>query len=172
MISRYINHILWFIMLVFIQVIFLNNVQVSGFINPFLYIIFILWLPIETPNWLLMVIATITGLFIDLFSHTLGMHMSACIFLSFCRPYILNLLAPRDGYESNLSPNIQNFGFSWFLTYACILTLLHHIFLFFVEIFRFNEFFSTLGRALLSSVMTLVLIFILQLFRYNSEAKR
>ena len=161
-----------FVAFIAIQVLVLNNIQFSGFINPFLYILFILWLPIEMPKWLVMVVSALLGMAVDVFSNTLGMHMSASIFLAFCRPYVLSILAPRDGYETNAVPNQQQMGLSWFMTYASIGTILHHLFLFFVEVFRFNEVWRTIGRSLASSLFTLLLILITQLFYYNREERK
>lgn len=172
MIRGFIKYPVQFILLVLIQVLVLNNIQLSGFINPFLYILFILWLPIETNKVLVMFLAFLIGFSVDIFGDTVGMHASACVFLAFVRPSILQFLAPRDGYDLIQTPSISEFGLVWFLTYAAIGTVLHHIFLFTVEIFRFSEFFSTLGRALLSSIFTLILILITQFFHYNSEEKR
>ena len=169
MINRSIKYIIQFIFFVLLQVLILNNIQYSGFINPFLYILFILWLPFDIPKPLLLVVGFVLGFVIDLFGSTLGMHTSACVFLAFCRPFVLQLIAPRDGYDLNQQPGIADFGFRWFLIYASSLTLLHHLFLFFVEVFRFSDFFYTLGRAFSSSVFTILLIIICQLFRYNSS---
>lgn len=169
MIKNVLTYPLLFVFFVLLQVLILNNIQLSGYINPYLYIIFILWLPVESNKALVMGIAFLLGLSIDLFSNTIGMHASASVFLAFCRPYILQFMAPRDGYEGNQVPGIQQFGFSWFLSYAAICVLLHHLFLFFVETFSFSEFFSTIGRVLASSIFTLVLIILTQFFRYNSE---
>jgi hypothetical protein len=129
-------------------------------------------MPVETPNWLLLVIATSLGLSVDIFSDTLGMHTSATIFMAFCRPGLLRLIAPRDGYEVNSNPSIQQFSLVWFIGYATILTFLHHTFLFIVEVFRFSEILSTLGRSLSSTFFSLILIIITQFFKYNSEARK
>lgn len=159
-----------FIFLVIFQVLILNNIQFSGFVNPFLYLFFIISLPLETPKWLLMLLSFLIGLSVDIFSGTLGMHASASVFLAFCRPYILNLIAPREGYEVNQKPSISELGFSWYLTYSALSVLLHHLFLFFVEVFRFSDFFATLGRVLASSLFTLVIILISQLFFFQSKS--
>lgn len=172
MIKYFVTYPIQFILLVLVQVLVLNNIQYSGYINPFLYIIFILWLPIEMPKWALLLVATLLGLSVDIFSDTIGMHTSACIFMAFCRPFVLNLLAPRDGYEVNSVPNMIDFGIQWFVGYAAILIFLHHIFLFFVEVFRFSDFFATMGRTLSSSFFSLILITITQFLKYNSESKR
>lgn len=172
MIRKFVSYPLRFVLLVLIQVLVLNNIQFSSYINPFLYILFILWLPIEIQKWLLMTLSFAIGLSIDVFSDTLGMHASACVFLAFCRPIILKAIAPRDGYESNHQPGINQLGFSWFLIYILLATFLHHFFLFFVEVFRFSDFFSTLGRSLASTVFSILLILITQFFHYNVGAEK
>ena len=167
--NKVIKYPFQFVFLVLTQVLILNNIQFSGFANPYLYILFILWLPFDIPKSLLLLIAFFLGLTIDIFSSTLGMHTSACVFMAFCRPFVLQLIAPRDGYDVNQKPGIADFGFRWFVIYATTLTLLHHLFLFFVEVFRFSDFFYTLGRVSVSTLFTLLLIIICQLFRYNSS---
>lgn len=148
--------------LVLIQVFVLNNIQLGGYINPYLYVLFILLLPFEIPGWLLLLISLITGLTIDMFTNTQGMHAAATVFLGFLRPYMLSLISPRDGYEFGTKPSISHLGFTWFITYAGILVFLHHLLLFYIEVFRFSEFFSTFFRVIVSSVFTLVLIVIVQ----------
>jgi len=172
MIRKLIVYPVRFILLVLVQVIVLNNVQFSSFINPFLYILFILWLPVEMNKALVMLLGFLIGLSVDVFSDTLGMHTSATVFLAFVRPYVLRFLAPRDGYELSQAPSISELGLSWFVLYVSICTLLHHLFLFFVEVYRFVDVFNTVGRAFASGLFTILLILITQYFHHNAEAKR
>ncbi len=158
------RYIISFILLLVLQVLVLNNIQLSGFINPYLYVLFILILPFETPRWFLLLLAFFLGMVVDLFSHTPGMHTSATVFMAFLRPYVLELFSPRDGYETETYPILRYYGLSWFLKYTTILVLAHHLFLFYVEVFRFSDFFLTLGRALASSVFTIILALISQYF--------
>lgn len=159
-----------FLFLIIFQVLVLNNVQLGGYINPYLYVLFILMLPFETPGWLLLVLSFFMGLCIDMFSNTAGMHTAASTFMAFCRPYLLAMIAPREGFERGSRPTIKKFGISWVLTYAGILILLHHFVLFYLEMFRLSSFFSTLLRVLLSSVFTLGLV-ILSQFLFSRENK-
>ncbi len=156
------KNILRFIFLVFFQVLILNNVQLGGFINPYLYVFFILMLPFETPGWLLLLLSFLMGLSIDLFENTAGMHASACVFMAFCRPYLLKMISPREGFERSSTITVQKFGINWILTYSGILIFLHHSVLFYLEVFRFSSFFSTLLRVILSSAFTLGLVLITQ----------
>jgi len=154
--------ILRFFVLVTFQVLVLNNVQLGGFINPYLYVLFLITLPVSTPRLLLLFIALVTGLTIDMFQNTVGMHAFACVLLAFARPAWLKMISPRDGYEADAIPSIKKFGFKWFVAYAFVLILIHHFTLFYIEVFRFSEFFSTLLRVVLSSTVTLLLVIIAQ----------
>jgi rod shape-determining protein MreD len=166
-----IKNIFRFFLLIGLQILVLNNIQLNGFINPYLYVLFILMLPFETPKWLVMVLAFMIGLSIDIFSDSPGMHAAASTFMAFCRPIVLKIMQPREGYEFTLKPTIFQMGISWFLTYAGILTFLHHLAYFYIEIFRFSEFFAVFTRVILSSIFTLLLIIFTQLlFTMQKEA--
>ncbi len=162
MIQLILRHLFRFLLLTATQVLVLNNVQLATFINPFLYILFILSLPVNIPRLGLLPIAMVCGLTIDMFQNTPGMHASACLFIAYLRPGWLKMIAPRDGYETDAEPGIRKFGFVWYVTYASVLVLVHHFVLFFLEVFRFSEFFDTLLRIVLSSILTLLLIIIAQ----------
>ena len=172
MIKKIIQLTLSFFVLVFVQVLILNNIRLGGYINPYLYVLFILFLPLEIPNWFLLLLAFVLGLAIDMFSNTMGMHAAASVFMAFCRPQVLRIISPRDGYESGKSPTISTMGLNWFFAYSSILVVLHHIALFYIEVFRFSEFFPTLGRVLLSSILTIALILISQYLFYKTKTEK
>lgn len=151
-----------FIILVLVQVVLLNNIKLGGYINPYIYVLFVMLLPVRTPKTLLLVLSFALGLTVDVFSNTLGLHSAATVFAGFARPGILRALSPREGYEADSSPTIKQMGLQWFIIYCVVMVLSHHIVLFFVEVFRFSEFFSTLTRAFLSSIVTIIIIFISQ----------
>ncbi len=156
-----------FVFLVLLQGLILNNIQVNEFIVPYFYVIFILLMPFETPRWILLISAFLLGLSVDFFTFTFGMHASATVFMAFLRPYVLSLIAPRDGYEPGSFPRIYYYGFTWFLKYTFILVFAHHFFLFFIEIFRFSEFFITFSRILLSTLFSVTLIILSQFFIFR-----
>lgn len=155
------------VMLVLLQVFILNNIQLSGYINPYFYILFIILLPFETPGWLLLASGFILGLMIDIFSGTPGLHASATVFMSFLRPLFLGYFAPRDGYVSGTYPRIHYYGFIWFFQFSALMILSHHLFLFYLEVFRLSDFLVTFSRVILSSVFTLLLVVISQYFIFR-----
>ena len=156
-----------FIILVLLQIFIFNNIQLSGYINPYFYILFILLLPFETPGWIMLFLSFLLGFSIDIFSQTLGIHASASVFMAFCRPSVLRMIAPRDSYEPGTFPRIYFYGFSWFFKYTSILVFIHHMFLFYIEVFTISDFFLTLLRVILSSTFTITLIVISQYFIYK-----
>ena len=167
MIKLLAKNIIRFAVLVLLQILVFNNIQISDYIRPYIYILFILLMPFETPKWLLLFTAFALGLSVDLFTQTPGMHAAATVFIAFLRPYVLRMSAPRDGYEPGTFPRMYYYGFQWFLKYTVILVLAHHFVLFYIEVFRFSEFFSTLLRGLLSSLLSVILIMLSQYFIYR-----
>ncbi|NQV51763.1 MAG: hypothetical protein HQ500_01190 [Flavobacteriales bacterium] len=158
-----ISHIIRFILLIVVQVFLLNNVHFSGMINPYIYIYFLLVLPVDfSPNAGLF-LAFVLGLTIDLFSHTLGMHTIASVFFAYGRPYVLRYMAPRDGYEFTRTISIRQMGWLWFLTFSTIMIFLHHFVLFFIETFRMSGLGFTFGKSIGSTAITLFLIVVVQL---------
>ena len=154
-----------FILLILLQVLLFNNIQFSGYVNPYVYIMFILLLPIEIPSWLLLLLSFATGLIIDFFSGSPGMHTFSTVLAGFVRPYVLRLVAPRDGYESGSEPSMANYGFKWFFSYTLLLVLIHHTSLFYLEVFRFTDFFRTLLRVILSTIFSVTFILLIEYYR-------
>ena len=170
MTNTIIRNIIRFFVLVLVQVLIIKNIELGRFINPFLYVLFIIILPFETPKWLLLIVSFVLGITIDMFYNTPGMHAAASVLIGYLRPSILKLFSPRDGYEFGTQPTIQYLGIPWFLSYAGILVVIHHFILFYIEIFRLNEFFSTFFRVIISSIFTILLVVITQyLFHRKKE---
>jgi len=161
------NNIIRFILLVLFQVILLNKVQYSGYINPYLYVLFILMLPVRTPGWIVLLSSFLIGITVDMFSDTIGLHASASVFMGFIRPIIINLLSPKENFDTTIYPGIKYFSLKWFLTFSLILVISHHLIIFYMEIFSFKEFFRTFLRVLFSSSATLILIILVQYMFYR-----
>ncbi|MDD3744123.1 MAG: rod shape-determining protein MreD, partial [Lentimicrobiaceae bacterium] len=77
--NNYVKDILRFIVLVAVQVLILNQIDFGGYIDPALYLLFILLLPFEVPGWLLLIASFSLGFCIDIFSHSIGLHAAASV---------------------------------------------------------------------------------------------
>lgn len=157
-----VRNIVLFVVLVLFQAGVLNQVQLGGFINPYLYILFVILLPVGTPGWLVLMLSFGMGISIDMFCNSPGIHTSATVFAGFMRTFLLASLMPRETIEPTDIPNIRLFGTGWFLKYSLMMVVIHHVFLFLVEAFKFSSLHLILWRALLSIVFTMLLIILSQ----------
>ena len=161
------RNILRFVVVVLFQVLVMDHVLINGYMIPYVYLLFILLMPFETPRWLQLLAGFGLGLTIDLFSNTLGMHTAATVLAAFARSYMLDLLAPRDGYEPDSFPRIHYYGFYWFLKYTLVIVFIHHLALFYLEVFQLKEFLSTFLRVILSSILSASTIVLSQYFVFR-----
>ncbi|WP_374165564.1 rod shape-determining protein MreD [Arcticibacter sp. MXS-1] len=160
-----------FIVLIFIQAFLLKNIGYYNLATPFLYILFIMLLPFETPNWLLFPLAFLTGLTVDAFYNTPGINAAACSVMALVRTIFINITVQRQGFENEPEPKLGIMGFRWFFFYAIVLTLFHHITLIFLEAFSFSELQYVLIRFLLCSLFTIVLILISEFIFFRKKER-
>lgn len=161
------QNIILFFTVILLQLFVFNHIQLNGLIIPYFYILLLLLLPFDISKSMLLFVGFVLGIIIDIFSFTPGLHAAACTFAAAVRPTILEWFAPRDGYESGTLPRVSYFGLAWFIKYSFVLIMAHHIFLFFLEVSTFHGFFSTLFRALASSLFTLTLVTVSQFFIFR-----
>ncbi len=157
----WIKYILMFIFVVLIQVLILNQLQISGYLNPYFYVLFILLLPVSTPRYLVLLLAFIIGFSIDFFTDTPGLHAAATTLLGYLRTPVLYLVSGR-GSDMAEYPTLKNNGLRWFLIYSVLLVLIHHFFLFYMEVFSFAGFFRTLIRVIFSTILSVFVIVLSQ----------
>ncbi len=165
MINRVTKFGLFSLIIILLQILLFNNIQFSGYVNPYVYIIIILLMPADIQAWVVLLVAFATGLIVDFSSGTPGMHASATLAAGFSRHHVLRLIAPREGYEPGSELSMTNYGIYWFLLYTSIIVLIHHTILFFIEVFRFDGFFRTVLRILLSTLFTAGFVLIAEFYR-------
>ena len=170
MIGIIFKNIIRFVFLIFFQVLVLNNIELFHRINPYMYILFIILIPLQTPRWILILFSAFIGLCIDIFMNTYGMNMAASCFIGYIRPFIINLMLPKGEIVPEGELNLKYLGINRFVMYALTMTFLHHLVLFYTEVFRLNEFFETFARVALNSLFTLILIVISQ-FIFTSKTQ-
>lgn len=151
-------------MLILLQVFVLNKVSLHGYVTPYIYLLFVLLLPFTMPRWALMVCSVLFGLCLDMFMNTPGMHALACLAVAYSRPFIINILSPREGFETQrVTPSVISMGWTPFMTYATVMVLIHHVVYFILEVFDFQNVLLLLIRILLSTLLSLFLILIFEM---------
>jgi hypothetical protein len=159
-----------FFLYVLVQVLLLKNLVLFHTSFCFLYIAFILLLPIEINTLLLMLIGFVMGFTIDIFYDSLGMHAFALIAISYIRNYWLATITPQGGYDNSSLPTVGANGLQWFIVYSLPLIFIHHAILFFIEASGFDHFWFTMLKIIGSVFFTLTIILILQYL--NPERRR
>lgn len=163
--SKLVKNIIRFILFILVQVFVLNQIPpLHHLINPYIYFLFILWLPFKIGRRSLMFAALALGLTLDFFTKTPGLHAASCLLIAYLRPFLINILITQEGAEANYeSPSIQSMGFASYFTYVAVLTFIHHAFLFLLEALQFAGLWYFLGKTLLCSAISLFLILITEL---------
>jgi len=167
--KRILVHIFQFFILLSVQVLLMRNMVLFNTAFCFIYVAFLLFLPIQMPKVPLLILAFLAGITIDVFYDTVGINAAACVLLAYLRPYVLALLTPRDDYEKNHSVNVHIMGWRWFTVYSLFLIFMHHLALFFLELGSFRALGFTLIKIFLSTLFTFLVIIIIQLLFFSSR---
>lgn len=172
--SSLVKNIIRFVLFILVQVFVLHQVPaLHRFITPYLYYLFILWLPFNTRRGILMLIALLFGLTLDYFLATPGLHAAPCVLIAYVRPFVINMLMQQEGSEQNYaSPSPTSMGWAPYLIYVLVLTLLHHIYLVFLEWMQVGSFWFFLGKVSATTAVSLLLIIITELLFFRKEKFR
>jgi rod shape-determining protein MreD len=163
--SEPIKQIFRFILFVLVQALVFNQMpSLHGYITPYLYYLFLLWLPFRTGRGALLFWGFGLGLSLDFFTRTPGLHAAACVLLAYIRPFIIELLVPRETKELSLgSPSRTTMGTAPYILYVVLLTLFHHIYLVFLEWMQIGSLSYFALKILFTTLVSLGLIFITEL---------
>jgi rod shape-determining protein MreD len=162
--STLLKHTLRFILLVLLQVLIFNNIRFLGYVNPLLYIWFIISLPTGVNRSVTLIVAFLMGSLLDIFSNTPGMYAFATVFVAFFRTDFLQLFVPRDMY-TDYEPSVKVLGFPTFLKYTAIMVVLLHLLLFTLEDFTLDHYWLVIIKTLVNSTITLLLVLSTQKFK-------
>jgi len=164
MTNTIITNTLRFIFLILLQVLLLNNINFLGYVNPYLYVIFLVLYPFNTPQSLFIIVSFLLGLTIDTFEDSGGINAAACLVIAYIRPTILRFSFGVSYDYQTVKLSSTPYGAR--LGYVMILVFLHHLILFTLEMFDFSHSFLILKKTLFSGIFSILLILIgLSLFK-------
>ena len=163
-----------FILFLLIQIIILKEVTpIHQFITPYLYFIFILWLPFGTSRIATTLLGFVLGYTLDTFTNTPGLHAAAATLIGYLRPTILNLLLAQElSEELTKEPSIGTMGWGPFMFYIFSLTFIHHFYLVLLEWLQFGNFSYFIGKVFFTSGMSMLLILLVELLLNRRKLKR
>lgn len=173
--------VLNFLVIMAIQIFLLNDIVIKSSITlmgmpafiPMLYPLIFLVLPVNTPAWLAMLFGLFTGLVMDYFSNTPGMHAAACVLLCYLRPYFLKLFFQQSAKDlGTIVPSVFKMGLIAFLLYIAMGIIVHHLFFYIIQIWSFNQILLILAKTFLSAILSMLLILLSQLLFADKEIRR
>ena len=163
--SDFLKHIFRIAAFILIQVYVLNKIpHLHRFIIPYLYYLPLLWLPFSVSRIGLLVIGFLTGLTLDYFMMTPGLHAAACVLIAYVRPFIINILTPKGSPEFNYrEPSPKAIQWTPYAIYVFVLTLLHHGYMVFLEWLNFGSFLDFMIKVIATTGISMLLIFTVEL---------
>lgn len=150
------QNIIRLVLFVLIQTMLFNQLEIGFGIHVMIYPLFILMINAEMNVFGLLSISFLLGLMIDILSNTFGLHASAAVLIAYFRPSIFKLFAPRDGYDPLVEINFFTMGFSWYLKTFGLILIIHHLWFFTVEFFRWDSLLSILQKTILSAPLSFI----------------
>lgn len=154
------------LLVLFLQVMLVDNLHLFGLCHPYIYLWVLLLLPVDIPRWLQMLIGAAIGGLLDMFAHTLGIHMASCVLVSYLRPLLLMGLV-QDAERMKGAVTIDALGVNYFRL-LIILIVTHHTVLFLLEAFTFAHLGYTLLQILVSGICTFLLVMLFEYVRKST----
>lgn len=168
MVNDFVRNLIYFVLFVLVQVLFLNHIHFLRLATPFLYIYFLLKLPNGVSRSRMLFLAFFTGLTIDAFTNTPGMHAAACTLMGFIREPLIQFLTGKDLPEG-VYPSFRSFGYGGFFRYTLTLVAIHHLVLFGIESLSLFDPLFLLLRIVGSVGMTTLLVCAVEAFNVESQ---
>lgn len=172
--SLLVKNIIRFIVFILVQVYILCQIPpLHQFITPYLYFLYILWLPFNISRFSLLLVSFLLGLSLDYFLGTPGLHAAPCVLIAYLRPFLINVLISQEGAELNYAePSIKSMGFAPYALYVLIFTFIHHFYLVLIEWLRFGNFLYFIGKVTATTGVSLLLIFISEMLFFRKQKFR
>ena len=169
--NKFTNNISRFVILILLQVFVFNYVQWFGFLNPFVYVLFLILLPVEIPKSIQYIIAFITGFIVDAFLRTYGIQAFACVLLVFLRPYIILILNGLKPLDPGVKPVPGVKDFNWILVYTFLLVFVHQISVTALEIFEWEQWWRMIWSSAANTLFTTFIILCVEYIFYAGKNK-
>ncbi len=172
--SIFVKNSIRFIIFILFQALVLNKIPpLHRFIVPYVYFLYLLWLPFSINRLGLLVVAFLFGLSLDYFTNTPGLHAAPCVLIAYIRPFLINVVIRRNEIEAHqVEPSIVSMGWIPYLTYVFLLTFLHHSCLVLIEWLQFGSFWYFMGKILATTAISMLLMIITELLFYRKMDKR
>lgn len=173
MANKYLFFAAKMVLVMLVQILVLNGLNLHGTVQPYIFPILILMLPVEVSHWLLILFGFFVGLLIDFDLNTGAIYAACAVLMSFCRPFVLAMFrqsAKMGEKEMMISIRSQSFGFFW--RYSLVSLAIFHLFLFLLEPYSFSEILYSLLKLILSLLVSFILVLLTDVLLNPSSSKQ
>jgi hypothetical protein len=172
--SLFVKNIIRFMLFILVQVYVLCQIPpLHQFITPYLYFLFILWLPFTISRFSLLFVAFLLGIALDYFLGTPGLHAAPCVLIAYLRPFLINILISKEGAELNYAePSIRSMGLAPYGLYVLVLTFIHNFYLVLLEWLQFGDFLYFISKVAATTGISMLLIFITEMLFFRKQKFR
>ena len=106
------------------QIIILNNIQLSGYINPYYYIIIILYIPAKNSKVITLLLSFLIGFIMDIFCYSYGAHAFASVLIAYLKIKWVNQINYAKDTDELFEFN--NLSMSRFIQASLYFITIHH----------------------------------------------
>ena len=157
-----------FFLLLLLQAFLLNNINFFGFINPNIYLLYIIVYRLDGNPTLIIILGFIMGILLDLLSQGSGGHTIATLTIAFIRPFIIRFSFGVN-YDVPMGM-IKGSLLNQRLLYLSMMVVIHHLILYSVIFSSFENSVNILKNTLFTSFFTFILVFVsLGLFKEKND---
>ena len=146
---------------VLLQVFLFDNLSISVYCNPLIYVAFLVLLPMESKPVAVLLAGFVLGVVMDLAMGSAGINTIATLLIAFLRPTLIGMLYGRENAREGGVPSSARFGERIFVGYLVALTLIHHAVFFSLEALSWIHLPHTLLRIAVSSAVSVGFIWII-----------
>ena len=150
-----------FVSAVLLQIFLFDNLSISVYLNPLIYIVFIAMIPLDARPVTLLGAGLLLGVTMDFAMGAAGINTIATLPIAFFRTYLAGMACGRENVREGGIPSPERLGHRKFVEYLLLLTILHHTVFFLLEALSWGHLFHTVLRIAVSTVVSTAFIWII-----------
>lgn len=172
--SELLKNIIRFFIFILVQVFILHKIPpLHQFVTPYLYFLYLLWLPFKIPRLSLTLLGFVYGLSLDYFLKSPGLHAAACTMMAYLRPFMINILAPKEDSGYNyVAPAPSSMGWSPYMIYVLVMSFVHNAWLVFLEWLQISNLWYLTGKILATTGVSFLLIMTTEVLFFRKQKFR
>lgn len=166
--ARILLYILLFVVSVLLQTFLVDNLAISIYLSPLIYITFIALLPMETPPIVMLFSGLAMGLTMDWLMGLEGINTAVTLLSAQSRNLLLGIAAGKENVREGGISTVWRLGNYSFMLYLLLFVGLHHLCFFLLESLSWSHLPYTLIRFFLSWILSICFVWLLsQLFGHK-----